>query len=158
MLLVLAVFVSLGLVGGSAAEDARGSQGDVVNRLGPHDDYLGATIFRVADSVLVGGGVGLSRTSRDVVGDDGVAGRKRVVIFAAFGFILVGLFDWRYGRCCHEVLRRLVLPVVVSEAVVVVVFWVGSGTIWVVPVFVVFRSGSWLCHKLIGNRICSSRV
>ena len=155
MLLVLAVFVSLGLVGGSAAEDARGSQGDVVNRLGPHDDYLGATIFRVADSVLVGGG---GRSLQDLVGDDGVAGRKKVVIFAAFGLILVGLFDWRYGRCCHEVLRRLVLPVVVSEAVVVVVFWVGSGTIWVVPVFVVFRSGSWLCHKLIGTRICSSRV
>ena len=158
MLLVLAVFVSLGLVGGSAAEDARGAQGEAVNRLGPHDDYLGATIFRVADSVLVGGGVGLSRTSRDVVGDDGVAGRKKVVTFAAFGLILVGLFDWRYGRCCHEVLRRLVLPVVVSEAVVVVVFGVGLGTIWVVPVFVVFRSGSWLCHKLIGIRICSSRV
>ena len=155
MLLLLAVCVSLGLVGGSAAEDARGSQGDVVNRLGPHDDYLGATIFRVADSVLVGGGV---RSLQDLVGDDGVAGRKKVVIFAAFGLILVGLFDWRYGRCCHEVLRRLVLPVVVSEAVVVVVFWVGSGTIWVVPVFVVFRSGSWLCHKLIGIRICSSRV
>ena len=84
MLLVLAVFVSLGLVGGSAAEDARGAQGEAVNRLGPHDDYLGATIFRVADSVLVGGGVGLSRTSRDVVGDDGVAGRKKVVTFAAF--------------------------------------------------------------------------
>ena len=92
------------------------------------------------------------------MGDDGVAGRKKVVTFAAFCLILVGLFDWRYGRCCHEVLRRLVLPVVVSEAVVVVVFWVGSGTIWVVPVFVVFRSGSWLCHKLIGIRICSSRV
>ena len=155
MLLVLAVFVNLGLVGGSAAEDARGAQGEAVNRLGPHDDYLGATIFRVADSVLVGGG---GRSLQDLVGDDGVAGRKKVVIFAAFGLILVGLFDWRYGRCCHEVLRRLVLPVVVCEAVVVVVFWVGSGTIWVVPVFVVFRSGSWLCHKLIGIRICSSRV
>ena len=92
------------------------------------------------------------------MGDDGVAGRKRVVIFAAFGLILVGLFDWRCGRCCHEVLRRSVLPVVVSEAVVVVVFGVGLGTIWAVPVFVVFRSGSWLCHKLIGIRICSSRV
>ena len=68
MLLLLAVCVSLGLVGGSAAEDARGSQGDVVNRLGPHDDYLGATIFRVADSVLVGGGVGLSRTSWVMMG------------------------------------------------------------------------------------------
>ena len=98
MFLLLAVDVSLGLVGGSAAEDARGSQGDVVNRLGPHDDYLGATIFRVADSVLVGGGVGLSRTSRDVVGDGGVAGRKKVVIFAAFALILVGLSDWRCGR------------------------------------------------------------
>ena len=158
MLLVLAVFVSLGLVGGSAAEDARGAQGEAMNRLGPHDDYLGATIFRVADSVLVGGGVGLSRTSRDVVGDDGVAGRKKVVIFAAFALILVGLSDWRCGRCCHEALRISVLPVVVSEAVVVVVFGVGLGTIWVVPVSVVFRSGSWLCHKLIGIRICSSRV
>ena len=68
MFLLLAVGVSLGLVGGSAAEDARGSQGDVVNRLGPHDDYLGATIFRVADSVLVGGGVGLSRTSWVMMG------------------------------------------------------------------------------------------
>jgi len=155
VLLVLAVFVSLGLVGGSAAEDARGAQGEAVNRLGPHDDYLGATIFRDADSVLVSGG---GRSLQDLVGDDGVAGGKKVVIFAAFGLILVGLFDWRYGRCCPEVLRRLVLPVVVSEAVVVVVFWVGLGTIWVVPVFVVFRSGSWLCHKLIGIRICSSRV
>ena len=89
MLHVLAVFVNLGLVGGSAAEDARGAQGEAVNRLGPHDDYLGATIFRVADSVLVGGGVGLSRTSRDVVGDDGVAGRKKVVIyFAAFALLV----------------------------------------------------------------------
>ena len=158
MLLVLAVFVNLGLVGGSAAEDARGAQGEAVNRLGPHDDYLGATIFRVADSVLVGGGVGLSRTSRDVVGDDGVAGRKKVVIFAAFALILVGLSDWRCGRCCHEALHRSVLPVVVSGAVVVVVFVVGLGTIWVVPVCVVFRSGSWLCYKLIGIRTCSSRV
>ena len=92
------------------------------------------------------------------MGDDGVAGRKKGVTFAAFGLILVGLFDWRCGRCCHEVLRRLVLPVVVFEAVVVVVFWVGLGTIWAVLVSVVFRSGSWLCHKLIGIRICSSRV
>jgi len=68
VLLLLAVCVSLGRVGGSAAEDARGAQGDVVNRLGPHDDYLGATIFRVADSVLVGGGVGLSRTSWVMMG------------------------------------------------------------------------------------------
>ena len=86
MFLLLAV--SLGLVGGSAAEDARGSLGDVVNRLGPHDDYLGATIFRVADSVRGGGGVGLSRTSRDVVGDDGVAGRKKVITFAAFALLV----------------------------------------------------------------------
>ena len=92
------------------------------------------------------------------MGDDGVAGRKKVVIFAAFALILVGLFDWRCGRCCHEVLRRSVLPVVVSEAVVVVVFGVGLGTIWAVPVSVVFRSGSWLCHKLITVRICSSIV
>ena len=48
MLLVLAVFVNLGLVGGSAAEDARGAQGEAVNRLGPHDDYLGATIVHVS--------------------------------------------------------------------------------------------------------------
>ena len=81
MFLLLAVDVSLGLVGGSAAEDARGSQGDVMNHLGPHDDYLGATIVRVADSVLVGGRVGLSGTSRDVVGDDGVAGGKKVNYF-----------------------------------------------------------------------------
>ena len=92
------------------------------------------------------------------MGDDGVAGRKKVVTFAAFGLILVGLFDWRYGRCCHEVLRRLVLPVVVSVAAVVVVFVVGCCTIWVYPVFAVFRSGSWLCYKLIGIRTCSSRV
>ena len=68
MLPVLAVFVNLGLVGGSAAEDARGAQGEAVNRLGPHDDYLGATIFRVADSVLVGVGVGLSGTSWVMMG------------------------------------------------------------------------------------------
>ena len=68
MLPVLAVFVNLGLVGGSAAEDARRSQGDVVNRLGPHDDYLGATIFRVpivSSSVV---GLGLSRTSWVMMG------------------------------------------------------------------------------------------
>ena len=88
MFLLLAVDVSLGLVGGSAAEDARGSQGDVMIHLGPHDDYLGATIVRVADSVLVGGRVGLSRTSRDVVGDDGVAGRKKVITFAAFALLV----------------------------------------------------------------------
>ena len=81
MFLLLAVDVSLGLVGGSAAEDAHGSQGDVKIHLGPHDDYLGATIVRVADSVLVGGRVGLSGTSRDVVGDDGVAGGKKVSYF-----------------------------------------------------------------------------
>ena len=86
MLLLLAVFVSLGLVGGSAAEDARGAQGDVVNRLGPHDDYLGATIFRVADSVLVGGRVGLSGTSRDVVGDGGVAGGRKVSYLCCSSF------------------------------------------------------------------------
>jgi len=156
--LLLAVDVSLGLVGGSTAEDAHGSQGDVKIHLGPRDDYLGATNVRVADSVLVGGRVGLSGTSRDVVGDDGVAGRKKVITFAAFALILVGLSDWRCGRCCHEALRILVLPVVVSEAVVVVVFVVGLGTIWVVPVCVVFRSGSWLCYKLIGIRTCSSIV
>ena len=110
--------------------------------LGPRDDYLGATNVRVTDSVLVGGRVGLSGTSRDVVGDDGVAGRKKVITFAAFALILVGLSDWRCGRCCHEALHRSVLPVVVFEAVVVVVFVVGWGTIWVVPVSVVFRSGS----------------
>ena len=48
--------------------------------------------------------------------------------------------------------------VVVFEAVVVVVFVVGWGTIWVIPVSVVFRSGSWLCYKWIGIRTCSSRV
>ena len=42
--------------------------------LGPCDDYLGATNFRAADSVLVGGRVGLSGTLGDEVGDDGVAG------------------------------------------------------------------------------------
>ena len=88
MFLLLAVDVSLGLVGGSAAEDAHGSQGDVMIHLGPHDDYLGATIVRVADSVLVGGRVGLSGTSRDVVGDDGVAGRKKVITFAAFALLV----------------------------------------------------------------------
>ena len=65
---VLAVFVNLGLVGGSAAEDARGAQGEAVNRLGPHDDYLGATIFRVpivSSSVV---GLGLSRTSWVMMG------------------------------------------------------------------------------------------
>ena len=86
MFLLLAVDVSLGLVGGSAAEDARGAQGDVVNRLGPHDDYLGATIFRVADSVLVGGRVGLSGTSRDVVGDGGVAGGRKVSYLCCSSF------------------------------------------------------------------------
>ena len=45
--------------------------------LGPRDDYLGATNVRVADSVLVGGRVGLSGTLGDVVGDDGVAGGKK---------------------------------------------------------------------------------
>ena len=45
--------------------------------LGPRDDYLGATNVRVADSVLVGGRVGLSGTLCDVVGDDGVAGGKK---------------------------------------------------------------------------------
>ena len=45
--------------------------------LAPHDDYLGATNVRVADSILVGGGVGLSGTMGDVVGDDGVAGGKK---------------------------------------------------------------------------------
>ena len=83
---------------------------------------------------------------------------RRLVTFAAIALILVGLFDWRCGCCCHEALHRSVLPVVVFEAVVVVVFVVGLGTIWVVPVCVVFRSGSWLCYKLIGIRTCSSRV
>ena len=46
--------------------------------LGPRDDYLGATNVRVADSVLVGGRVGLSGTLCDVVGDDGVAGGRKV--------------------------------------------------------------------------------
>ena len=92
------------------------------------------------------------------MGDDGVAGRKKVVTFAAFCLILVGLFDWRYGRCCHEVLRRLVLPVVVSVAAVVVVFGVGCCTIGVYPGSVVCRSGSWLYCRSIGIHTCSSRV
>ena len=65
---VLAVFVNLGLVGGSAAEDARGAQGEAVSRLGSHDDYLGAPIFRVpivSSSVV---GLGLSRTSWVMMG------------------------------------------------------------------------------------------
>ena len=45
--------------------------------LAPHDDYLGATNVWVADSILVGCGVGLSGTMGDVVGDDGVAGGKK---------------------------------------------------------------------------------
>ena len=68
MFLLLAVDVSLGLVGGSAAEDAHGSQDDVKIHLGPCDDYLGATIFRVpiVSSLVVG--LGLSRTSWVMMG------------------------------------------------------------------------------------------
>ena len=47
MFLLLAVDVSLGLVGGSTAEDSHGSQGDVKIHLGPRDDCLGATNVQV---------------------------------------------------------------------------------------------------------------
>ena len=71
------VDVGLGFRGGSTAGGAHGSRGDVKIHLAPRDDYLGATNVRVADSILVGGGVGLSGTMGDVVGDDGVAGGKK---------------------------------------------------------------------------------
>ena len=59
--------------------------------LGPRDDYLGATNVRVADSVLVGGRVGLSGTLCDVVGDGGVAGGKkgRLLLLQQLSFWLV---------------------------------------------------------------------
>ena len=104
MFLLLAVDVSLGLVGGSAAEDARGSQGDVMNHLGPHDDYLGATNVRVADSVLVGGRVGLSGTLCDVVGDDGVAGGKKGKL------LLLQRFSWCRGEVSVNFLDVILIP------------------------------------------------
>ena len=76
VLLQFVVDVGLGFRGGSTAEGAHGSRGDVKVHLAPLDDYLGATNVPVADSFFVGGRGGLSRTIGDVVGDDEVAGRK----------------------------------------------------------------------------------
>ena len=47
MFLLLAVDVSLGLVGGSTAEDSHGSRGEFKMYLGPRDDCLGATNVQV---------------------------------------------------------------------------------------------------------------
>ena len=71
------VDVELGFRGDSNAEGTHGSRGDVKVHLALVDDYLEATNVLVADSFFMDGEGGLSRTIGDVVGDDGIAGRKK---------------------------------------------------------------------------------
>ena len=68
VLLQFVVDVGLGFRGGSTAEGAHGSRGDVEVHLAPVDDHLEATNVLVADSFFMDGKGGLSRTIGDVYG------------------------------------------------------------------------------------------